>query len=149
MTEKPTTNLTEEELMVTTWRKFKTDLYEKGHDKLDANAKSLVTLSSALITVGFTVIGAMVGNEILTASAISLWIALLGFGCFMVSTISNILVIFRRPTGITQLSKPPVISAEWDRIRAIKYRYLKIAYSFFGLGVILVTISLFSLILLG
>jgi len=146
---KTSKNETEEERMVKTWRKVKYGLYEKGLDNLDATAKSLVSLSSALITVGYSVIGAMVGYGVLESSTSSLWLALLGFGCFMMSTLLNILVIFRRPLKIEQLSEPPKISSEWDRIRGIKYRYLKLAYLFFGVGVIFVTIAIFFLILLG
>ncbi len=140
---------TEEDRMAKMWCKVKSDLYEKGLDDLDATAKSLVTLSSALITVGFTVIGGLVGTNLLNMSIESLWIALLGFGFFMVSTLLNILVIFRWPLKIEQLAEAFDISSAWVRIRDKKYQYLKWAYLSFGVGVIFVTIAIFFLIYLG
>jgi hypothetical protein len=139
----------EEKRMIDTWLKVKSALYEGGLDGIDDTAKSLVNLSSILITVGFSVIGAMVGSKILELSLFSLWLSLFGFGCFMVSTILGILVIFRRPFKIEQLSLPPEISSEWERIRSIKYRYLKWAYLFFGIGVIFEIIAMISLVALG
>ena len=144
MTKEKNDDETEVERMVKTWRKVKADFYEKGLERIDATAKSLITLSSALITVGFSVIAAMVGYKVLESSAISLWLALLGFGFFMLSTILSVLVIFRRPIRIEQLALPPKISSEWERIREIKFRYLKSAYFVFGIGVIFLAMALFT-----
>jgi len=139
----------EEKRMMKTWQKVKDSLYEKTLDNLDDTAKSLISLSSILITVGFSVIGAMVGYEILKPSYISLWLSLFGFGCFMVSTILGVLVIFRRPFRIEQLALPAEISSEWERIRSIKHRYIKWAYFFFSFGVIFQIIAMMFLITLG
>jgi hypothetical protein len=149
LTKEKTDDEAEVERMVNTWRKVKADFYEKGLDGIDATARSLITLSSALVTVGFSVIGAMVGYKVLESSVISLWLALCGFGFFMLSAILGVLVIFRRPIRIDQLALPREISSEWARIRSIKFRYLKSAYFVFGAGVVFVTIALFFLILLG
>jgi hypothetical protein len=139
----------EEERMIKTWQKVKDSLYEGALDRLDDTAKSLISLSSILITVGFTVIGAMVGYEILKPSYISLWLSLFGFGCFMVCTVLGVLVIFRRPFRIEQLASPAKISSEWERIRSIKYRYMKLAYFLFSVGVIFQIIAMIFLITLG
>lgn len=149
MTKEKTDGEKEIERMVDTWQKVKADFYAQGLDRIDTTAKSLITLSSALITVGFSVIGAMVGSKILESSVISLWLALCGFGFFMLSTVLSVLVLFRRPIRIEQLALPPQISAEWERIRSTKFRYLKSAYFVFGLGVVFVTMALFFLVLLG
>jgi len=150
MNEKERTNEEkEEERMIKTWKKVKDSLYEGGLDRLDDTAKSLVRLTSILITVGFSVIGTMVGYEILKPSYISLWLSLLGFGCFMFSTILGVLVIFRRPFRFEQLALPPKISSEWERIRSIKYGYMKWAYFFFSVGVIFEIIAMVSLITFG
>lgn len=139
----------EEERMVKTWQKVKDSLFEGALDRLDDTAKSLISLSSILITVGFSVIGAMVGYKILKPSYISLWFSLLGFGCFMVCTVLGVLVIFRRPIRIEQLSSSAEISSEWERIRSIKYKYMKWAYLFFSAGVIFQIIAMIFLITLG
>lgn len=139
----------EEERMIKTWQKVKDSLYEGALDRLDDTAKSLVGLSSILITVGFSVIGAMVGYEILKPSCISLWLSLFGFGCFMVCTLLGVMVIFRRPFRIEQLASAPEISSEWEQIRSVKYRYMKWAYFFFSAGVIFQIIAMVFLITLG
>ena len=140
---------TEAQRMAKMWVKVKSDLYEKGMDNLESTAKSLVGLSSALITVGFTVIGGMVGSNLLDLSVEALWIASLGFIFFMLSTILSILVIFRWQFNIHQLAEAYEISSEWVRIRDLKFQFLKWAYIFFGIGVIIVTISIFSQIYFG
>ena len=140
---------TEAQRMANMWVKVKSDLYEKGLDNLDATAKSLVGLSSALVTVGFTVIGGMVGSSLLDISLQALWIASLGFIFFMLSTILSILVIFRWKFNIHQLAEAYEITSEWARIRDLKFQFLKWAYVFFGIGVIIVTFSIFSQIFFG
>lgn len=151
MSEKEMTKAEKDEIreMVKTWREVKADLYKKGLDRLDDTANSLVKLSSVLITVGFTVIGTMVGYEILKLSYTSLWLSLFGFGCFMVSTVLGVLVIFRRPFRIGQDALPRYISAEWDRIRSTKYSYMKWAYILFGVGIVFEIIAMVSLLTLG
>ena len=148
MNEKERTN-EEEDRMIGTWEKIKDDLYAGGLDRLDDTAKSLIRLTSILITVGFSVIGTMVGYKILKLSYISLWLSLLGFVFFMFSTILGVLVIFRRPFRFEQLALPPKISSEWERIRSTKYWYMKWAYFFLSVGVIFEIIAMVSLIALG
>lgn len=136
----------EERRMAETWKKVKDALYAEGLDRLDETAKSLVSLSSVLITIGFSVTSAMVSSKILQISHVSLWFSFSGFFCFMLSTISGVLVIFRRPFRIEQLSTPPEISSEWEHIQSVKYRCVKWAYIFFIAGVVLEIVAIFSLI---
>jgi hypothetical protein len=139
----------EEKEMVKTWRKVKNELYQGGLARLDDTAKSLITLSSSLITVGFSVLAGLIGNKILKASSPPLWLAFFGFFCFMLATLSAVVVLFRRQFKIEQLSPPPEISSEWERIQSIKGAYLKWAYFFFTAGVILEILAIFLMIVLG
>jgi hypothetical protein len=136
----------EVEHMVRVWQKIKDSVYEEGLNKLDETAKSLVTLSSALITVGFTVTAALVNAKILQVSHVSLWLSFSGFFCFMLCTISSALVIFRRPFNIDQLSKGPSISTAWGEISSTKSRFMRWAYVFFIVGIILEIVAIASLI---
>jgi len=139
----------EEERMMKTWLKVKDKLYENSLDGLDETAKSLVSLSSILITVGFGVIGALHSAEVLKVSSSSILVSLFGFGCFMTSAVLGILVIFRRPFKFEMLALPHEISSEWARIRTIKYKFLKGAYLFFGIGVVSEIIAMVLLVILG
>jgi hypothetical protein len=139
----------EEKRMMETWHKVKDELYQGGLVRLDDTARSLITLSSSLITVGFTVLAGLIGNEILKSSSPPLWLAFSGFFCFMLATVSAVAVLFRRQFKIEQLSPPPQISSEWERIQSIKNAYLKWAYFFFTAGVILEILAIFLLIVLG
>jgi hypothetical protein len=67
----------------------------------------------------------------------------------MVSAVSGILVTFRRPFKIEQLSKPDEISSAWAQIRRIKNRWVRVAYMFFGIGVISEIIAMILLVFLG
>jgi hypothetical protein len=136
----------EVEHMVKVWEKIKDSIYEGGLDKLDETAKSLMTLSSALITVGFTVTAALVNAKILQVSHVSLWLSFSGFFCFMLSTISSALVLFRRPFNIVQISEAPAISDAWHKVSSTKYKFMKWAYVFFIVGIILEIVAIASLI---
>jgi hypothetical protein len=139
----------EEKRMVETWHKVKDELYQGGLVRLDDTAKSLITLSSSLITVGFSVLVGLVGNKILKASSPPLWLAFSGFFCFMLATVSAVAVLFRRQFKIEQLSPPPEISTEWERIQTTKNMWLKLAYIFFTVGVMFEILAIFLLITLG
>jgi hypothetical protein len=136
----------EEARMEKVWGKVKESLYQEGLDKLDETAKSLVTLSSALITIGFSVTAAMVNAKILQVSHVSLWFSFSGFFCFMLSTISCVLIIFRRPFRIGQLALPLDISSAWENSRSTKYWFMKWAYAFFFVGTVLEIVAIASLI---
>jgi len=136
----------EVEHMVRVWEKIKDSVYEGGLDKMDETARALVTLSSALITVGFTVTAALVNAKILQVSHASLWLSFSGFFCFMLSTISSTLVVYRRPFDIVQISEAPAISKAWHKISSTKYRFMKWAYIFFIAGIILEIVAIASLI---
>ena len=136
----------EVEHMVKIWEKIKDSVYEGGLDKLDETAKSLMTLSSALITVGFTVTAALVNAKILQVSHVSLWLSFSGFFCFMLSTISSALVLFRRPFNIVQISEAPAISDAWHKISSTKYKFMKWAYVFFIVGIISEIVAIASLV---
>lgn len=139
----------EEKRMMKTWMEIKDKLYEKSLESLDETAKSLVSLSSILITIGFGVIATLHQAEVLKASSYSIWFSLFGFGGFMVSTILGILVIFRRPFKFEMLALPHEISSEWARIRTIKQKFLKRAYLSFGIGVVSEIIAMVLLVILG
>lgn len=132
--------------MQETWIKIKDDLYAKGLDRLDDTAKSMITLSSALITLGFTVTSAIVGAKILQGSYVPLWFSFSGFFFLMLSTISAVLVVYRRPSEIVQDSLPPAISTAWKNSLDYKYRCMKAAYFCFLVGVILEIVAIFSLL---
>jgi hypothetical protein len=135
--------------MVATWHKVKDELYQGGLARLDDTAKSLITLSSSLITVGFTVSAGLVGNKLLKASSPPLWFAFLGFLFFMLATISAVAVLFKRRFMIIQTSLPADISGEWERIQTLKNNWLKVAYIFFTIGVICEILAIFLLTALG